>query len=57
MAHDMTPHRLREIAVLSKIDPRTVARYLNHEPVRPRGAKRIEMALKAMNIERPAKTR
>ena len=44
-------HRLREIAVRSRTDPRTVQRYFDRRAVSPLCLERILRALLEMNIE------
>lgn len=43
MVRERRQHLLKELAVV--VDPRTLARYLRGEPVRPMTAARIEAAL------------
>ena len=44
-------HLLREIAVAADTDPRTVARYVAGEKIKPLCAKRIERALRARGLQ------
>lgn len=49
-APSMDPHTLRVIAVAAEVDPRTVAKHLRGEQVRPMARTRIVRALQHLGL-------